>query len=859
MQPKKIPPSKDEEQAPQTPPRRSARLQLPPPPPDTPTRVVLRQDSRPPPLSQVIVVRGTAFDTLRAATAYARGLPNRERYQAFCDIRNLVENIGEEWDDFVIEFMEIVESDVQAQRSGASGKEHEAEWRAFREKAEEKKRNRDRMKESITRAQQFFGLEIWEHYVEPLGTYSYMLQAIGKLISYVEKKLKAVTPLQILQWLSIIAVQRLQNRQKGHRLTLTFTPRDIDILISEAFPKRLVLRRDEVQALEGKEGNFGLDLDDNNVLIQSVDGKGYIVEELTPNKPKPVTPRQSAPKTPTSGKKSAKRRRVKGPASPSEELVQQVQKVSAELEKWKREMGSDLPSLPNPNLPIRSNPIPMPTAVDNGIWELVRGRVRDEYQGTKTSLSPMKIPVIDRAPLHQITQSIRDLARQVMSSNERNLENQIRRSYVAGLNDISKLVVAESAQRSPAGLRLQEILRTWNAAFGGAFVSMMPMGATGAGRVMTYRALETLLLDETHIGWLSDEVITAAIRQYIAYDDVHIVEPTAWAVFMQAHDRQNAAPPPIPAGTRIAVIPINWAERMGATMEGMHWTLGVVNFQTGRITHLDSQATPVRVEIGMQALERWVAAMGHFGHRPATAWTRDSAQSEQQDNNADCGLWVIENALTMIEVGMPTAELSSMQTRLGIGQMLLDQALRVRNPSTRTSQPVSASPVARLARAAREGSALQITPARPSGPPSTGSATTAERRAMSQTLTEPGQRRSQSGRSTPMAGSPMAGSPMAGSPTASSPMGAGLTLLPGSPMSGIVGTSNSREASPSIAYRPAPQSMSPTLSRNLPTTPHRSAPTTPTPPPRANVAAQPSQLSQAAEAVRRTLRSKKEY
>ena len=161
-------------------------------------------------------------------------------------------------------------------------------------------------------------------------------------------------------------------------------------------------------------------------------------------------------------------------------------------------------------------------------------------------------------------------------------------------------------------------------------------------------------------GWLTDDVILATMKlDAEKTSGVWVVDPVVWANWERRRYSAEALPRlPKPQPTKM-LVPCHFEN---------HWALLFFDFDASTVKFIDSIQHDKRFN---KAVESATAYLQQHKMR-RNNWSIDIFDSESQENQSDCGVFVIENARLLVESGQVSPPVNS-GTRLGILKRLVSR------------------------------------------------------------------------------------------------------------------------------------------------------------------------------------------
>ena len=161
---------------------------------------------------------------------------------------------------------------------------------------------------------------------------------------------------------------------------------------------------------------------------------------------------------------------------------------------------------------------------------------------------------------------------------------------------------------------------------------------------ITLDDLENFLVNQNRRGWLNDNCIDAALTICLSlggyYETAHAPRCSEFFSWKQGVPNTLTTLP----RTKLNLIPINYKQ--------VHWVLGVIEYNESSIMVLDS--LPDGREQRMKELEKDLKDIAYQQQKLQTHWTFTSHATEpeafsgNQTNSRDCGIWVIQNAFSLL-------------------------------------------------------------------------------------------------------------------------------------------------------------------------------------------------------------------
>jgi hypothetical protein len=186
------------------------------------------------------------------------------------------------------------------------------------------------------------------------------------------------------------------------------------------------------------------------------------------------------------------------------------------------------------------------------------------------------------------------------------------------------------------------------------------------------RALESLLVDSTHSGWLDDDAIFTGMSVFMHKEhaegrshSANIIASTWWKAWAESKDADSPPAKSFAKGENVYFI---------IHTDSSHWVLGAMkpsskNKDYAVLECWDSLQSQNRVRRVHRVLEQLAKGVGYRNSDPG------DARSTQQTNDYDCGVWVIENFKTAVQ-GQPSPQPFGLERRALIAQMILDSSRR---------------------------------------------------------------------------------------------------------------------------------------------------------------------------------------
>jgi hypothetical protein len=191
------------------------------------------------------------------------------------------------------------------------------------------------------------------------------------------------------------------------------------------------------------------------------------------------------------------------------------------------------------------------------------------------------------------------------------------------------------------------------------------------GTVFSVQDFEHLLWDEGHDGWLNYEIIHAALLVLAQHHEPQDTDEDPRPIMMPAYEWQGLTA----SGTGEQLFSLinahTAADLYIPVWLDNHWVLLVVR-RDGKVELFDSAKDEARRRLILNQftlLSNTPESIRLYGSRP---WHILNTESLQQENGRDCGVWVIENARSMMNLHTPARTRVSTDSRYLIAQDIFD-------------------------------------------------------------------------------------------------------------------------------------------------------------------------------------------
>ena len=340
----------------------------------------------------------------------------------------------------------------------------------------------------------------------------------------------------------------------------------------------------------------------------------------------------SSTATPSAQSPAAKKARPEKHTSEDaiNEIMRNVGRNITKFEKTKSPPSNERSPYPNP--------IKEPTEEQRFAWHLVKQYAEALQDELRTpELTEDEVNSMKSFGIKKMIKAYKDIAQGIPGRYKRSHQ------YLAERGILSKVREMERAINEKRGTMksVWEALQDWANAFGGHEQPIRGGNMNHGGTTVNYIELQTFLFSgEFHNGWLSGNVITAAIaahRPLNADDGINYIPFHSWNKFVE----------------RKTQYPDYWGEketnmRYIIVHERRHWFLMVVNGAEHWYAVLDSlfernsqdDEHLVRLEEFLRRILGWQNMQRRY------------AKSKDQFNNYDCGVWVCMNAIAIMNGGL---------------------------------------------------------------------------------------------------------------------------------------------------------------------------------------------------------------
>lgn len=366
-------------------------------------------------------------------------------------------------------------------------------------------------------------------------------------------------------------------------------------------------------------------------------------------RPRPVTP--SKPTKASKPTFSPQEQYFSRPIS-GFDLVEQLKSLN--LEDKKRAIKSPQAAKAVP-LPLEA-----PSNQQKALWSIVLRKAEALAKERTVKMEPTAMTTLRRST--NLTSLIDDIAQltEVVRNNRKSFPNpDYMAVYTEALYDISIIIQQIQANSHDSVTASRTLVADIGNKLGpDAFIEVGGGLLQWGGSQLDIRDLYSLVRDELSTGWVTDAAILAAI-QVARQNNIDprtgtglgaswwVVDPNQWQAWYQQAERGDPLTVRVdlfPGGIAgNLLIPIHWQPN--------HWALGIINWEQGFIEYIDSAShlDPERINRFLNQARHFVALLGEPFARGNQWRLRFNDQGGQQTNDYDCGVWVIENARTVIE------------------------------------------------------------------------------------------------------------------------------------------------------------------------------------------------------------------
>lgn len=308
---------------------------------------------------------------------------------------------------------------------------------------------------------------------------------------------------------------------------------------------------------------------------------------------------------------------------------------------------SDMASLP---VPTYHNPQVNATAVHNALYQL---SLHDDSQAHRGTVVPASIQqdLVDalqasgtNQPGTTVYQAVRDMADAARRSGQP--EDFLRwLRWLRGMQMGRFLFGSDD----PAYADMRRLLARFRLGFGYSASAYYEDMWAGRGEVV-YGDVASMLQDDHHDGWLTDNVLRACLTTYVVKNWLdrgrgdRTVEPFIldWNQYRMEADHPAPSFSAIPSTHRGDIYLMTYVDNPG------HWFLTAIMKSSLQIFVLDSLNNQANIDLGVACAQLIIARLGLPGH-----WTVNSARSPQQIDTWNCGTYLLENAKALMTTGRP--------------------------------------------------------------------------------------------------------------------------------------------------------------------------------------------------------------
>jgi Ulp1 protease family, C-terminal catalytic domain len=347
-----------------------------------------------------------------------------------------------------------------------------------------------------------------------------------------------------------------------------------------------------------------------------------------------VEPEGSTASTSRQRKKTKTETSVPPPRlTPADVAYEDVERILRGIQGFQARTERKAGEQEKPMSPLPANPLPNPTDTQAAIYDFIARKVQAIGHRRVLDITP---EVIRRFQGMDVSVLISDLQALGNVIPQVSTEDRVLATYAQAAFDIGSLILSSMQATGAYMSDMRRAVAAWGRDRQGLNFRVMPERGGNRGVDVNVFDLESFLVDEGHIGWLTGEAIVAAIMLGQDAHREHVVDPYVWTAWING-GQQAALLPAIPGGNvRDIVIPMHW---------GAHWTLIHIEGTQRRVHLQDSMYDPDRRRMAESYVRNFLHQIeGLVGTAP---WTFDPDSGRQQLNTRDCGLFVIENALAI--------------------------------------------------------------------------------------------------------------------------------------------------------------------------------------------------------------------
>lgn len=294
-----------------------------------------------------------------------------------------------------------------------------------------------------------------------------------------------------------------------------------------------------------------------------------------------------------------------------------------------------LPLTAKPYDPAKSpehSPIPNPTHTQQLILELLNKKLAALNDRRSIDLSREVIRQFQGMDVQTLLKDLSIIGQAFATSN---IKPPTLAAYAQGAFDIGRLILESLQARDANTAQIRRDIAAWrNERLGLNW--RLRVRNTRRGLDLNIWDLESYLVDEGHIGWLTGEAIVGALLLDGDPDTEFIIDPHVWTSWVNSGEQPDQLPSIPDDRYRNLVIPVH---------HGNHWTLIYFHIGERRVFFMDSMFNEERRQEMRRQVRNFLDQTWIGRERPGFEFMEE--RGGQQLNARDCGLFVIENVVRL--------------------------------------------------------------------------------------------------------------------------------------------------------------------------------------------------------------------
>jgi len=367
--------------------------------------------------------------------------------------------------------------------------------------------------------------------------------------------------------------------------------------------------------------------------------------------------------TPSKSSKRTRTQTGKSGATKKEETIAELAGVLRELKVVTEEKLADRQDSGSERTsptPIR-NPIPSPNTTEQALWRLTMSKVEGIAKQRPVSVASEVMDAINTVAPETILQTMTALAAGLAKSG---LNDTNAAAYIQSSIDTGNLFLRAGTERSQTMDQIRVLAGHWRNAFHRSILDLAPGRNPRDGRVqLSLDDFETLLQEPGRDGWLNAEVIEAGLRLHA---NTMAQRPYIMPAYAWTHWYYNNTNLPTLPQTGDVYIPVH--------MGGEHWGLAYLDITQHRIVWLDSlEGLYVGRQQAIEMLRRFINQHSHLNDN--IVWEDTPIHSIQQTNSFDCGIFVIENGLALMNGETRAENINALASRRRLAETFWHNAM----------------------------------------------------------------------------------------------------------------------------------------------------------------------------------------